>query len=196
VKLRILIPAAAGIVAAGAGAAILSSGSTPAGASLTAATTATVPVAAQSPDVKAAKCDLHGWADRVQGRPAHFAAHDKGSNYLWHATDGFHLRVTHRSSDRSVYTGSVTASAPIVDVKAIRLEKADKIWLSADHRTLYYRFANYGGVDGIDFRTDCATSLTAHDLKVGTHRLPTSRVYLGATKAHPAHIPFTVHRAK
>jgi hypothetical protein len=194
VKLRILIPAAAGIVVAGAGAAVLTGGSTPAGASLTAATTAQVPVAAQTTDVKIAKCDLHSWADRVQGRPSHFAAHDKGSDYLWHGTDGFHLRVTHRTGDRSIYTGAITASASIVDVKAVRLEKADKIWLSANHRTLYFRFANYGGIDGADFRTDCATSLTAANLKVGSDRLPTSRVYLGATKAHPAHIPFTVHR--
>lgn len=196
-KLRILVPAAAGIVVAGAGAAILTGGATTAGASsasLTAASTAQAPVTTQSPDVKIAKCDLHSWADRVQGAPAHFAAHDNGSDYLWHATDGFHLRVTHRTGDRSVYSGAITASASIVDIKAVKLEKADKIWLSANHRTLYFRFVNYGGIDGADFRTDCATSLTTHDLKVGDDKLPTSRVYLGATKAHPAHVPFTVRR--
>jgi hypothetical protein len=188
-KLRVLIPTAAGIVAAGAGAAILIAGGGSA-ASLSASTT-TLPKATPS---TATTCELKAWADRVEGRPAGFDAHDKGGDYLWHSKDGFHLRVTHRGNDKSVFTGSITASAAIVGIHAVKLEHDDKIWTSADHKTLYFRFVNHGWLDGVDFRTACAATLTVSNLKAGKTVLPTTRVYLGVSKVHPAHVPFTVHR--
>ena len=41
-----------------------------------------------------------------------------------------------------------------------RLEKGDTITLSADKKTLTYKFNNYGRIDGIDFKTACAQRLT------------------------------------
>ena len=105
-----------------------------------------------------------------------------------------HLRVTHRTATRDVYTGTVTSSTAM-RIDPVRLEKGDVARLSADHRTLVFAFANYGHVDGVDFHADCATSITVAYLNVGNSRLPAARVYLGATKAHPAQVPFTVHRA-
>lgn len=195
-KRRILIPMATGIVAAGAGAAIvIAGGAGSATTSLSAATTAVQPVAATSATGSPVNtCDLHAWADRVQGRPAGFDAHDKGGDYLWHTQDGFHLRVTHRGHDKRVFTGSITASAPIVGIHTTKLERPDKVWTSADHKTLHFRFVDHGWIDGVDFRTACATSLTVANLKTDKTALPRTRVYLGSSKVHPARIPFTVHR--
>jgi hypothetical protein len=153
---------------------------------------ATTPATAA--DESAKRCDLRPWADRVEGQPAGFDAHDKGGDYLWHNKDGFHLRATHRHDDRRVYTGSITVPTAIIDVRPVKLEAQDKVWLSADHRTLHFRLADHGWIDGADFRTACATTLTVSHLKTGTSALPADRVYLGDSKVHPAHTPFTVHR--
>ena len=44
-------------------------------------------------------------------------------------------------------------------VTGVRLERGDTFTLSADKLTLTYHFQNYGNVDGLDFRTACATTL-------------------------------------
>ena len=56
-------------------------------------------------------------------------------------------------------------------------------------------FADYGHIDGVNFHTDCAPYITVANLNLGSQHLPTDRVYLGASKAHPTRIPFTVHRS-
>ncbi len=139
-------------------------------------------------------CDVTPWTDDVQGRPAGLGPHSKGGVYLWHTRDGFHLRVTHKKGDKRVYSGSVAAPTRILAVARIRKEKRDRVWLSADRKTLYFKFTNHGGIDGVNFRTACATSLTVTAVKAGVKLLPPERIYLGAGRAHPPAVPFTVHR--
>ena len=146
-----------------------------------------------TPSRSAATCDAGPWADRIQGAPLGFSAGDRGGDYLWHDTHGMHLRVTHRTSSRAVYTGTITTSTAM-RIDPVKLEKGDVARLSADHRTLVFAFSNYGHIDGVNFHADCATSLTVAHLNEGNLRLPASRVYLGAAKVHPSQVPFTVHR--
>lgn len=164
-----------------------------AGFAVSAPATAAAPTSPSAAPSAQAACDAGPWADRIQGAPPGFSGGDRGGDYLWHDTHGMHLRVTHRSSSRDVYTGTITSSTAM-RIDPVRLEKGDVARLSADHRTLVFAFANYGHVDGVDFHADCATSITVAHLNVGNVRLPASRVYLGVTKAHPAQVPFTVHR--
>jgi len=166
-----------GVSAAAAAAAFVAA---PAGASTTVSTAAV-------------SCDRGPWAPRVQGAPANFDAGDPGDDYLWHDTSGFHLRVTHKGDARAVYTG-VIHSPTAMRMDRVRLEKGDVAKLSADHRSIVFAFADYGHIDGIDFHTDCAASLTVSNLNVGNNRLPADRVFLGHFKVHPAQVPFTVHR--
>lgn len=79
-------------------------------------------------------------------------------------------------------------------IDPVRLERGDVAKLSADHRSLVFAFADYGHIDGVNLHTDCAASLTVSHLDVGRYALTPDRVYLGATRAQPARIPFTVHR--
>jgi hypothetical protein len=141
----------------------------------------------------AAACDRAPWELKVQGRPHSFSGGDRGGVYLWHNTTGFHLRVTHRTSERVIYSGVITSSAAM-RMDPVKLEKGDYVRISADHRVIAFAFGNHGHIDGINFHTDCAKRLTVSHLRAGLHQLPTDRVYLGVTKAHPAHIPFVVHR--
>ena len=166
-------------------------GTTSSGSAATTAVVATPGASGPS----AAACDRLPWEAKVQGAPPNFSGGDRGGVYLWHDVSGFHLRVTHRADDRVVYTGVLTSSAPM-SMDRVRLEKGDVAKLSADHRSLVFAFANHGHVDGVNFHTACAGHLTVSRLNAGSHRLPAGRVYLGATKAHPSHIPFVVHRVR
>ncbi len=153
-----------------------------------------VPAAAAATTPSAAACDKAPWAAKVQGAPRGFGAGSPSGDYLWHDSRGFHLRVTHGGThDQRVYSGQVTSSAPM-KIDPVKLEKGDTVKLSANHRTLVFVFANRGYIDGVNFHTYCASSLAVSRLHVGSRNLPASHVYLGAHRAHPAHVPFTVHR--
>ncbi len=118
--------------------------------------------------------------------------------YLGHGTGttaevtGYGLAVTHPGTKTAIFTGTVTASAPITAVK-VRDEKNDVIRLSADHRTLSYLFVNHGGIDGVAFRADCAKTVRFSS-GVDGKLLPTTHVFLGAQRVHPTSNPFTLQR--
>jgi hypothetical protein len=150
--------------------------------------------ATAAPSAKAAACDKAPWEATVQGAPKGFGAGSASGDYLWHSTTGFHLRVTHGTNhDVRVYSGEVTSSQPM-RIDPVKLEKGDTLTLAANHKSFVFVFANHGYVDGVNFHTDCATALKVSNLHVGSSSLPASRVDLGAHRAHPKAVPFTVHR--
>ena len=53
-------------------------------------------------------------------------------------------------------------------IDPVHLEAGDVARLSPDHRSLYFAFVNYGHIDGVDFHTDCANTLTISQLTSGT----------------------------
>jgi hypothetical protein len=164
------------------------------GLAMPAAAGAATTSSSTTPSATAAACDKTAWEAKVQGAPAGFGAGSPTGDYLWHDTHGFHLRVTHgKNHDQRVYTGQITSSAAM-RIDPVKLEKGDTVKLSANHRTLVFVFANHGYIDGVNFHTDCASALTASRLHVGSSNLSPKNVYLGATRAHPATVPFTVHR--
>jgi hypothetical protein len=149
--------------------------------------------ASTAPSARAAACDKTPWEAKVQGAPKGFGAGSPSGDYLWRDTSGFHLRVTHVNHDQRVYTGQITSSAAM-RVDPVKLERGDSAKLSANHHTLTFVFANHGYIDGVNFHTDCASALAVSRLYVGNRDIDTGHVDLGYTKAHPAHVPFVVHR--
>jgi hypothetical protein len=138
-------------------------------------------------------CHVGAWNPVVQGAPAGFAGGERAGDYLWHGPTGFHLRVTHRGDRRDVFAGFIRSDRPMA-MRPVRLEGRDAAWLSADRRTLGFRFFDYGHIDGVDFVTACATSLTVGGLRIDGRPLPADRVYLGRNRQHPAQVPFTLTR--
>src|SRR5262245_62175678 len=61
----------------------------------------------------AAACTDGHWPASVQGVPTLFHAGGSAGDYVWHDATGWHLRVTHRGASRVVFSGRITASAPI-----------------------------------------------------------------------------------
>ena len=94
----------------------------------------------------------------MQGKPLTLKAGARAGDYIWHDSTGWHLRVTHPGSAKVIFTGRIVSSAPMT-FKPARLERGDTITLSADKKTLTYKFYNYGKVDGVDFKTACAQRL-------------------------------------
>jgi len=150
------------------------------------------PALAATPAPTPATCDKTPWEAKVQGTP-HVVSGDPAGVYLWHNSTGFHLAVTHASSDRQVYRGVLTASAPM-KIDPVRLEGRDTVALSANHRVLTFAFYNFGHIDGVNFHTYCASTLAVSHLTRGTSNIGPSHVYLGGHELHPSAVPFIVHR--
>jgi hypothetical protein len=152
---------------------------------------ATVAASEPAPVIPAPDCVGH-WPAAFQGRPTLLHAGARAGDYIWHDANGWHLRVTHKGHGKVTFTGKIVSSAPLT-VTPARLEKADTWSLSADKKTLTYKFYNYGHVDGLDFKTDCAARLSFRGSMSG-EKLPTSRIWIGAHNRHPLSNRFVVVR--
>jgi hypothetical protein len=154
-------------------------------------------VASPSPAPASARsCDTNRddeWPDLANGTPAGFDAGDTGGVYVWHNTDGWHLRVTHRGDDGRVFTGTIWTAGTINHVVPVKFEKDDSAKTGPNDHVLTLRFANYGGIDGVDFVTHCAEGLHIN-LKVDGRELPVERVFVGHTSFHPTSMPFVIRR--
>jgi hypothetical protein len=128
------------------------------------------------------------WPAWTNGRPAR----DPGVR-LWHDTDGWHLRVTHKAIHDRVFSGVIQTRGTLVGVHSVRLEKNDYVKVGSDGHTLRFRFNNYGGTDGIDFGTHCAPFLRFGFTTDG-HVLAPAHISIGAAGRHPAHNPFVIRR--
>jgi hypothetical protein len=153
-----------------------------------AATTSSAAPAASTATV----CTDGRWPASVQGVPTLFHAGAAAGDYIWHDANGWHLRVTHRGTGRVLFTGRIVSSAPMA-AAPVRLEPGDSITLSDDRLSLTYRFYNYGGVDGVDFRTACARRVTFGGSMNGL-KLPVGRIWIGHDNRHPLQNPFTITR--
>ena len=145
-----------------------------------------------TPTATPAACTDGHWPASVQGRPSAFEAGAPAGDYLWHDAAGWHLRVTHPGGGRAVFTGTIVSSAPL-DSAPVKLEQNDSVTLSADGKTITYRFVNVGAIDGIDFTASCAERLSFGGRMDGV-RLPTGRIVIGQFDRHPLENPFVVRR--
>jgi ABC-type transport system substrate-binding protein len=151
--------------------------------------------AASSPTAATAAtttCSDRHWPASVQGRPTLLHEGGPAGDYIWHDATGWHLRVTHATSARRVFTGRISADAAMT-VTPFRTERGDSITLSADKKTITYKFNNYGHVDGLDFRTACAHRVTFSGSAAGA-KLPISRIWIGHRNQHPLENPFVIIR--
>jgi hypothetical protein len=141
-------------------------------------------------------CVQGAWPQAVAGRPATFLIGGDGV-YLWHDPDGgWALRATHSGPhDRVIIAGTLHTDGKFTFVHRVRDEGNDVVALSANHRTILFRFVNYGLVDGLDFATHCSTGFSASFYIEGT-LAPTGSVHLGANEVNPPSNPFEIARAQ
>jgi len=144
-----------------------------------------------SATVSATTCTGH-WPRSVQGVPTLWHSGARGGDYIWHDLNGWHFRVTHATTSRRVFSGTIVSSEPLAEAP-VKLEGRDFVALSADRKTITYRLYNYGRVDGFNFKTACAPSLTFTSFMSGS-KLPVNRIWLGHYNVHPLQNPFVVTR--
>ncbi len=137
-------------------------------------------------------CDEGRWPARVQGQPATFKAGARAGDYLWHDATGWHLRFTHPGSAKVIFSGTIVSNAAL-SVSGYKLEKGDAFHVSADRKTVTYRFTNHGRIDGLDFRTACAGRLWFKASMAGA-TLPAARIWVGRGGSHPLGNPFVIVR--
>lgn len=142
----------------------------------------------------ATACAETHWPAAVQGMPKTLKAGARAGDYIWHSSTGWHLRATHMGSAKVIFTGRIYSTTPIT-VTPYRLEASDSLTLSADKLVLTYRFANYGYLDGFDFKTACARKLVFSGAMNGV-KLPVGRIWLGHDGKHPLQNPFAVLRTR
>jgi|tagenome__1003787_1003787.scaffolds.fasta_scaffold20973101_2 hypothetical protein len=133
------------------------------------------------------------WPAYVNGQPAGINPHTTAAIYMWHDRDGWHVRVTHKTHNKRSFGGQITTGGKLIGVKPVRLEKGDRFTVSPDKHTVTFFFKNYGWIDGLDFHTGCAPSLSFGFQSDGKTS-PASRIVIGRHATHPASNPFVVNR--
>ena len=131
------------------------------------------------------------WPASAAGRPA--AHPETDAVYVWHTSRGWRVRVNDPGTDRAVFTGSVKVDGQVFAVGR-HLETGGEGVLNTDAHAAYFRFVNFGGVDGLNFRTRCSTTFTLKVQRNGV-TVPAEHVYVGAAGQHPSSVPLTIDRA-
>lgn len=169
------------------------------------ATTTTVPSATTTvvslpqptppPAAPADTCVKPSWDVEVEGAPAAFTLGANGA-YLWYDADGgWALRFTHAGTqDKLIFAGSLsTTTGQFIDVTPVSARGRDIVALSANKRTIYFRFVDFGLLDGLNFATHCTRTFTVN-VHAGVALMPTGEIHLGTTAANPPADPFKVGR--
>jgi hypothetical protein len=138
------------------------------------------------------KTDDH-WAPRVQGEPAGINPKTSAATYMWHDASGWHIRVTHHTTNLKSFSGQITTAGTFAKAKPVHLEKADSFVVSADGHSRSFMFKNHGYIDGVDFHTRCAPSVKFAFQSDGK-ATPKARIIIGKKSVHPKHNPFTINR--
>ena len=139
-----------------------------------------------------AACAETGWPAWSEGRPASFKSGARWGEYLWHTSNGWRLRVTKPGTLLRTFSGKIVSDVEMI-VTSYHLESNDHWTLSADKKTLTYRFRNYGNVDGLNIKADCATRLWVRGSRSGV-KLPVGRIWIGHDGHHPLTNPFEILR--
>jgi len=145
----------------------------------------------------AATCSVthdDSWPMWVQGRPAGLAPRTVAGVYLWHDDTGWHIRVTHHTGALRTFAGNLTTQGLFVGVRPAWLETNDTFSVSPDRHTLTFTFKNHGGIDGLDFFTRCAPSIT-FGFQAGGATGSATRIIIGRDRSHPSNDPFVISRS-
>ena len=132
------------------------------------------------------------WPSWTQGRPKDIDPHTTAAIYMWH-DDGWHIRVTHRTTNRRTFAGTLVTSGVFTGVRPVQLEKSDQLSVSSDRHTVTFLFKNYGLIDGVDFFTHCAPSIMFSFQSDG-QMSPTTRIVIGRNGVNPPTNPFLIAR--
>ncbi|MBK5307580.1 MAG: hypothetical protein JJD92_12895 [Frankiaceae bacterium] len=149
--------------------------------------------ASAEPEPDAPRCSTGVLPNVVMGSPDLRPGQALGV-YLWHTGSGYSLRATHPGTRKVVISGRLTASAGFSRVTKVRFERTDSLTLSADHKTMTFRFTNYGYIDGINFAANCS-KLMRVKIRINDAVASPRQIKLGKRRANPTSNPFAIERS-
>jgi hypothetical protein len=137
-------------------------------------------------------CVTGHWPADVQGKPQNLHRLGETGLYVWHDDSKWHLVVTHPDKSLAEFKGKVTTDGRLYGI-ARRTERRDRVVFAEDADGVHFKFRNYGGFDGIDFKTRCANRLT-FDGELDGQPLKFTEVFIGQDAHHPGGVPFVIKR--
>lgn len=160
-----------------------------------AVTAALAPVALSATPASAAPCPTGTWSSTAQGRPATLAPGSARGLYLWHDSDGWHVRVTHPGNNKVRFTGLIDSvgTGPF-DFATVATESNDIVALNPFAGKIKFRMENRGRIDGFDFKVGCVKRFSV-SAQIDGAPIANSQVFLGAGSANPTSVPFVMERS-
>jgi len=155
-----------------------------------------VAVAKSASTSRSAKCQVahdDPWPSWVQGTPHDIDPHTTSAIYMWHDDNGWNIRVTHHKTNVRTFSGELATSGKFTDVRPVQLEKNDQFQVSPDGHNITFLFNNHGGIDGLNFYTHCAPSITFSYQSDGKTS-PPNNIVIGQHSSRPSNDPFTISR--
>ena len=139
-----------------------------------------------------AACATGAWSPTAAGKPASLSPGSAEGVYLWHDSDGWHLRATHPGTSRVAFTGVIYSSGGISGVK--RALESNDVAFEASGSRIKFSFKNRGRIDGIDFVVGCSNRFTV-SASVNGAPIANNRVFLGSGSVNPTSVPFVLERS-
>ncbi len=125
-----------------------------------------------------------------EGQPTQLRQGALASYWIWHDSDGYHLRTT-TAHDRRVFTGSIEFSGGDGWVKAFQL--GPNAELKITNQGVTFRIPNERALVGLDFRMDYDTRAT-FTLELGEDKgaKVVNHIFIGQYNSHPVSNPFVI----
>jgi hypothetical protein len=145
----------------------------------TPASAATLPTT--TPTTTTTGCTTGTVPAQFQGKPATLKAGLPLGYWVWHDTAGWHLAATHAGKAKVVLTGVIRTSNPM-HATGVKLEHGlhgDRWVIGPNHKTLTFRFTNYGGLDALRISADCSATVS-FALYANGHKVAPERIHLGS----------------
>lgn len=128
------------------------------------------------------------------GRPNNYKLADPARYFVWHDSDGWHLRVTAPRNRSIVFKGAIRLhGAKFLAVRPIGIDKkTDAGSMSPDKTELTFQFTTSGKFDGFDFNLDAADESKIEFELLSFGRKAADRIFIGGKAANPKAYQFAL----
>lgn len=126
-----------------------------------------------------------------EGRPAQFDPGDSSGYFIWHDSRGWNLITTAEGRREHHFSGTIRTDGEIQNVKAMRLERGDR--LRPDYRkdSIQFSFRSNEQEDGIHFNIS-GERYVQFELYIDGRRVDPRFIFVGRQGWRPSQSPFRI----
>lgn len=130
---------------------------------------------------------IFAWPAKSEGKPVINVGAETGY-FIWHDTNGWHLRVTTDGGTRS-FSGRIITRGNIRLNNRVAVESPDYV-RKVRPQVIEFKLRNSGAIDGFDFSTSGA--FLRFNLLLDGKRAPVSQIYTGSGRFNPPRNPMVI----